>query len=64
MFQNKELKSVIIHHYIQGMMTFLTNRNVHFIELDGGRIEIFYSSEEILFLIGYHFGRYAEMQNN
>jgi hypothetical protein len=62
MFQN-ELKSVIIHHYIHGMMTFLTNRNVHFIELDGGRIKIFYSSEEILFLIGYHFGRYAEMQN-
>lgn len=63
MFQ-RELKSVIIHHYIQGMMTFLINRNVHFIEHEGGKIEIFYSSEEILFLIGYHFGRYAEMQHN
>jgi len=64
MLKKTELKSVVIHHYIQGMMTFLTNRNVPFIELDKGRIEIFYSSEEILFLIGYHFGRYAEMQHN
>jgi hypothetical protein len=45
-------------------MTFLSNRNIPFTELDGGRIEIFYPSELTLFQIGYHFGRYAEMQHN
>lgn len=63
MLEKKE-KSIIVHNYIHGLITFLSNRNIPFTELDGGRIQIFYPSELTLFQIGYHFGRYAEMQHN
>jgi len=63
MLEKKE-KSIIVHNYLYGLMTFLINRNIPFTELEGGRIEIFYPSELTLFHIGYHFGRYAEMQHN
>jgi len=63
MLEQKE-KSIIVHNYLYGLITFLNNRRIPFTELDGGRIEIFYFSELHLFHIGYYFGRYAEMQNN
>lgn len=62
--QEQETKSIIISNYLYGLITFLGNRGIPFKELDGGRIQIFYPSENMLFHIGYHFGRYAEMQNN
>ena len=63
MLEQKE-KSIIVHNYLYGLITFLNNRKIPFTELDEGKIEIFYSSELTLFHIGYHFGRYAEMQHN
>ena len=63
MLEQKE-KSIIVHNYLYGLITFLNNRRIPFTELNGGKIEIFYSSELTLFHIGYHFGRYAEMQHN
>jgi len=63
MLEKKE-KSIIVHNYLYGLITFLNNRRIPFTELEGGRIEIFYTSELNLFHIGYHFGRYAEMQHN
>lgn len=62
--QEEETKSIIISNYLYGLITFLGNRGIPFKELDQGRIQIFYPSENMLFHIGYHFGRYAEMQNN
>jgi hypothetical protein len=63
MLEKKE-KSIIVHNYLYGLITFLNNRRIPFTELEGGRVEIFYTSELTLFHIGYHFGRYAEMQHN
>ena len=63
MLQEKQ-KSIIVHNYLYGLITFLNNRRIDFIEHEGGKIEIFYLSELNLFHIGYHFGRYAEMQHN
>jgi hypothetical protein len=60
----KKDKSIILNNYLYGLITFLNNRDIPFRELDGGKIEIFYLSEANLFLIGYHFGRFAESQNN
>jgi len=63
MLEKKE-KSIIVHNYLYGLITFLNNRRIPFTELEGGKVEIFYTSELTLFHIGYHFGRYAEMQHN
>lgn len=63
MLEKKE-KSIIVHNYLHGLITFLSNHRIDFKELEGGKIEIFYPSELHLFHIGYHFGRYAEMQHN
>lgn len=62
--QEQKTKSIIISNYLYGLITFLGNRGIPFKELEGGRIQIFYPSENMLFHIGYHFGRYAEMQHN
>jgi hypothetical protein len=63
MLEKKE-KSIIVHNYLYGLITFLSNHRIPFTELPEGKIEIFYPSELTLFQIGYHFGRYAEMQHN
>lgn len=60
----KKEKSIIVHNYLYGLITFLSNHRIPFTELEGGKIEIFYPSELTLFQIGYHFGRFAEMQHN
>lgn len=57
-------KSIILNNYLYGLITFLDVHDIPFKQLDSGRIEIFYLSEANLFLIGYHFGRFAEQQIN
>lgn len=57
-------KSIIISNYIYGLINFLEIRKIKYKELENDEIEIFYNSEIDIFYIGYHFGKYVEMQIN
>jgi hypothetical protein len=57
-------KSIIINNYINGLYEFMKIHKIKHKTLTDGKIEIFYLSEYHLFNLGYHFGRFTELQIN
>jgi len=53
-------KSIVLNNYVEGLFSFLYDRKIKCKELPGDKLEIFYTDEYQLFLIGFHFGRYHE----
>lgn len=56
------MKTVIIKNYIQGLGSFLDEKNIKWERAysKGEEIKIFYNTEEELFRIGFEFGKFYE----
>lgn len=59
------MKSVIMENYIIGLASFLDENNIKWERLSGDTIKIYYTDEEMLFRVGFDFGKfYSKTEDN
>jgi hypothetical protein len=55
------MKTVVIKNYIQGLASFLDEKGIEWKTIgDSDSIEIYFTNDEELFLLGFEFGKFYE----